>query len=183
MFPRFYLHHFALRWSHFTLSILLSLLQVRIKSLHMLCPVRALKINVAPAIGENLSSCWYVLALATVGLPHRSTEFLTGWGMLFHSLFRWLMRCVVFLYLSAFGHILLGAWLPLELFLEGSPREYLCSGRMVLTAHFYHVIYLGSLHGSGLLTGAFDRGRVAYMLLTGAFLTEKSEEQMARSPV
>ncbi len=47
--------------------------------LHMLCPVQAMKIYVeGPAIGGNLPSCWYVLVLAAVGLPHRSTEFLTG---------------------------------------------------------------------------------------------------------
>ncbi len=34
---------------------------------------------------------------------------------------RWLMRCVVFLHLSVFGRILLGAWLPLKLFSEGFP--------------------------------------------------------------
>ncbi len=85
--------------------------------LHMLCPVRALKMWTAPTIGGNPPSCWYVLVLAAVGLPHRSTEFLTGWGMLF----RWHMRCVVFLCLSASRRILLGAWLPLKLFLEGSP--------------------------------------------------------------
>ncbi len=67
----------------------------------------------APAIGGNLPSCWYVLVLAAMGLPHRSTEFLTGWG----TLSRWLMRCVVFLHLSAFGRILLGELLPLKLFL------------------------------------------------------------------
>ncbi len=45
MFPRFYPHRFAVRWSHFTLFILPPLL-------HMLCPVRALKIYV------DRSSLW-----------------------------------------------------------------------------------------------------------------------------
>ncbi len=33
----------------------------------------------APAIGGNLPSCWYVLVLAAVGLPHRSTESSITW--------------------------------------------------------------------------------------------------------
>ncbi len=71
----------------------------------------------APTFGENLPSCWCVLVLATVGLPHQSKEFITGW----ETLFRWLTRCVAFLHLSAFGRILLGAWPPLKLFSEGFP--------------------------------------------------------------
>ncbi len=100
MFPRFYLHRFALRWSHFTLSILLLLLQARMEG--FTCSVLSelwRSMWTAPAIGGNLPSCWYVLVLAAMGLPHRSTEFLTGWG----TLSRWLMRCVVFLHLSAFA--------------------------------------------------------------------------------
>ncbi len=65
---------------------------------------------------ENLPICLCALVLAAVDLPHRNTEFLTGWG----TLFRWLMRCVAFLHLSAFGRTLLGAWPPLELFSEES---------------------------------------------------------------
>ncbi len=39
-----------------------------------------------------------------------------------HRISHWvnLMRCVAFVHLSAFGHILLGAWLPLNLFSEES---------------------------------------------------------------
>ncbi len=48
--------------------------------LHMLCPVDLWRsMWTAPAIGGNLPSCWYVLVLVAMGLPHRSTEFLTGW--------------------------------------------------------------------------------------------------------
>ncbi len=49
------------------------------ESLHMLCPVRALKINVDHSkIGKSLPSCWCALVLAAVDLPHQNTEFLTG---------------------------------------------------------------------------------------------------------
>ncbi len=41
----------------------------------------------------------------------------------FSDLHHEISRYVVFLDLSAFGHILLGAWLPLKLFLEGSPMR------------------------------------------------------------
>ncbi len=84
--------------------------------LHMLCPVRALKIYVDRT---NIwrKCCWCVLVLAAVGFPHQSREFLTGW----ETLFRWLTRCVAFLHLSAFWRILLGAWPPLKLFSEGFP--------------------------------------------------------------
>ncbi len=86
--------------------------------LHVLCPVWALKIYVdRSSLWRQSPSYWYVLVLAAVGLPRRSTEFVTGWGMLF----RWLMRCVVFLHLSVFACILLGVWIPLKLFSEGSP--------------------------------------------------------------
>ncbi len=85
MFRRFYPHRFAPRWSHVTLSILLPLLQSRMKG--FTCSVLSehwRSMWTASVFGENPPNCWYVLVLATVDLPHRSTEFLTGWGTLFH---------------------------------------------------------------------------------------------------
>ncbi len=74
----------------------------------------------APAIGGNLPCCGTFWCWAPWAATSKQ-EFLTGWGMLFH----WLMRCVVFLHLSAFGHILLGAWLSQALF-KGVPLEDIC---------------------------------------------------------
>ncbi len=131
MFPRFYPQRFTLRWSHFTLSILLPLLQVKDERLHILCPVRALKIYVDRSnIWRKSPQLLVCFGAGRRGLAHQSKEFLTGW----EKLFRWLT--LAFLHLSAFGRILLGAWPPLKLFSEGFPRGNLCSGRMVLSAHF-----------------------------------------------
>ncbi len=158
--------------------------------------------------------------------------------------FRWLTRCVAILHLSVFGRILLGCGLLSSSFQRGSPRGYLWSGRMVLSAHFCQVLQPGTWYGSG-FSGSiclnqpyavwFDFGpdraaflawRVWYIvpkawkahaalsepmtenvsgysrnpcspnrerdaafaaklltLPTGIFSAEKSEEQMARSPV
>ncbi len=68
-------HRFALRWSHFTLSILLPLLRVRMRS--FTCSARYGHWScmwIAPRFGENPPSCWCVLVLAAVGLPHRNIE-------------------------------------------------------------------------------------------------------------
>ncbi len=145
-FPRFCPHRFALRWSHFTLSILLPLLRMRMRG--FTCSVqfklwRCMWTDLT--FGENPPSCWCVLVLAAVGLPHQNRGFHTGW----ETLFCWLTRCVAFLHLSVFGCILLGAWPPLKLFSEGFPWRYLCSRRMVLSAHFCQVLQPGSWYGSG----------------------------------
>ncbi len=95
MSPRFYPHRFALRWSRFTLFILLPHLQVWMKG--FTCSVLSelwRYMWTAPNFGENLPSCWCALVLAVMNLPLRSTEFLTGWGILLH----WLMRYVAFLH-------------------------------------------------------------------------------------
>ncbi len=87
--------------------------------LHMLCPVRALKIYV------DHSSLWrqYPQLLVCFGTGRRGLA--TSKHRIYHwvkdALYRWLMRCVVFIHLSAFGRILLGVWLPLKLFSEGFP--------------------------------------------------------------
>ncbi len=105
-FPRPCPRRSVLKWSLFTLSIPLPLLQVRMKdstcsaqSGHWSC------MWIAPKFGENLPSYWSVLVLVAAGLPRRSREFLTGWEMPF----RWRMRCGTFLHLLVFGRILLGA--------------------------------------------------------------------------
>ncbi len=55
------------------------LLRVRMRSFHMLCQVRALKLYVDRSkVGENPPSCWCVLVLAGAGLPHQNRGFLTG---------------------------------------------------------------------------------------------------------
>ncbi len=138
MFPRFYPHHFALRWSHFTLSILLLLLQARTKGFS--CSVLSvlwISMWTAPDIGGNLPSCWYVLVLDAVGLAHQSTEFLTGWG----TLFCWLMRCVVFLHLSVLGRILLGAWLTSQAIFRGVPLEDICVAAWWSSPHTFIRFY------------------------------------------
>ncbi len=84
MSPRFYLHRFTLKWSCFTPFILLHLLQVRMRG--FTCSVLSelwRYMWTAPKFGESLPSCWCALVLAAVDLPHRKTEFLTGWEMLF----------------------------------------------------------------------------------------------------
>ncbi len=73
--------------------------------LHLLCPVRALKLWIAPRFGENPPSYWSVLVLVAAGLPRQSRGFLTGW----ETPFRWLTRRGTFLNLLVFGRILLGA--------------------------------------------------------------------------
>ncbi len=73
--------------------------------LHLLCPVRALKLWIAPRFGENSPSYWSVLVLVAAGLPRQSRGFLTGW----ETPFRWLTRRGTFLNLLVFGRILLGA--------------------------------------------------------------------------
>ncbi len=106
--------------------------------LHMLCPVRALKIYVdRSSFGDIPPSCLYVLMLAIVGLPHRSTEFITGWMMLF----RWLMRCVVFLHLSAFGRILLGVWTSSQALFRGVPLEDICVAAVWSSPHTFIRFY------------------------------------------
>ncbi len=240
-FPRFRPHRFALRWSHFTLSILVPLLRMRMRGFHALSSSRFEDVcGPLQHLEKILPSCWCVLVLAAVGLPHQSKGFLTGWEMPF----RWLTRCVAILHLSVFGRILLGCGLLSSSFQRGSPRGYLWSGRMVLSAHFCQVLQPGSWYGSG-FSGSiclnqpyavwFDFGpdraaflawRVWYIvpkawkahaalsepmtenvsgysrnpcypnrerdaafaaklltLPTGIFSAEKSEEQMARSPV
>ncbi len=105
MFPRSCPHRFALRWSHFTLSILLPLLRVRMRDFtcsawfgHWSC------MWITPRFGEKPPSYWCVLVLAAAGLPRQSRGFPTGW----ETPFRWLMRCRTFLHLLVFGRILLG---------------------------------------------------------------------------
>ncbi len=74
--------------------------------LHMLCPVRALKLYVDRSkVLRKSSQFRSVLVLAAAGLPRRSRGFLTGW----ETPFRWLMRCRTSLLLLVFGCILLGA--------------------------------------------------------------------------
>ncbi len=95
-----------LKWSLFTLSIPLPLLQVRMRD--STCSARSGHWSctwIAPRFGENLPSYWSVLVLVAAGLPRQSREFLTGWEMPF----RWLTRCGTFLHLLVFGRILLGA--------------------------------------------------------------------------
>ncbi len=106
MFPRSCPHHFALRWSHFTLSILLPLLRVRMRD--FTCSARFRHWScmwITPRFGKKTPSYWCVLVLAAAGLPRQSRGFLTGW----ETSFRWLMRCRTFLHLLVFGRILLGA--------------------------------------------------------------------------
>ncbi len=99
-------HRFDLRWSRFTLSILLPLLQVRMRD--STCSARLGHWScmwIAPRFGENPPSYWSVLVLAAAGLPHRNRGFLTGW----ETPFCWLMRRGTSLHLLVFGRILLGA--------------------------------------------------------------------------
>ncbi len=98
-FPRSCPHRFALRWSHFTLSILLPLLRVRMRSFTCSAQFELWSCMwIAPKFGENPPSCWCVLVLAAAGLPRQSWGFLTGWEMPF----LWLVRCVAFLHLLVF---------------------------------------------------------------------------------
>ncbi len=106
MFPRSCPHRFALRWSNFTLSILLPLLRVRMRD--FTCSARFGHWScmwITPRFGEKPPSYWCVLVLAAAGLPRQSRGFPTGW----ETPFRWLMRCRTFLHLLVFGRILLGA--------------------------------------------------------------------------
>ncbi len=115
-------HRFALRWSHFTLSILLPLLRVRMRS--FTCSARYGHWScmwIAPRFGENPPSCWCVLVLAAAGLPHRNRGFLTGW----ETPFRWLMRRGTFLHLSLRAHSTRGVASSQALF-RGVPLEDLC---------------------------------------------------------
>ncbi len=67
MFPRFYLHRFILRWSHFILSILLPLLQMRMKGFTLSCmsfedlcgPLQPLEV-ISPVVG--MFQCWLLWA-------------------------------------------------------------------------------------------------------------------------
>ncbi len=105
-FPRSCSRRFDLRWSRFTLSIPLPLLQVRMRD--STCSARSGHWScmwIAPRFGENLPSYWSVLVLVAVGLPRQSRGFLTGW----ETPFCWLMRRGNSLHLLVFGRILLGA--------------------------------------------------------------------------
>ncbi len=91
----------------------------------------------APVFGDNPPSCWYVLVLAAAGLPHRSTEFS-----------HWVRDAISLVYevrglsspLSVRAHSTRSVASSQALFQRGSPRIYLCSGRMVISAHFYQVL-------------------------------------------
>ncbi len=72
----------------------------------------------------------------------------SSWFRQSYAGWRWAVP-VSFLHLSVFGCILLGAWPPLKLFSERFPWRYLCSRRMVLSAHFCQVLQPGSWYGSG----------------------------------
>ncbi len=105
-FPRSCSRRFDLRWSRFTLSIPLPLLQVRMRD--STCSARSGHWScmwIAPRFGENLPSYWSVLVLVAAGLPRQSRGFLTGW----ETPFCWLMRRGNSLHLLVFGRILLGA--------------------------------------------------------------------------
>ncbi len=74
--------------------------------LHMLCPVRALKLYVDRSkVWRKSSQLLICFGAVAAGLPHRNRGFLTGWEMPF----RWLMRRGTSLHLLVFGCILLEA--------------------------------------------------------------------------
>ncbi len=105
-FPRSCPRRSFLKWSLFTLSIPLPLLQVRMRD--STCSARSGHWScmwIAPRFGENLPSYWSVLVLVAAGLPRQSRGFLTGW----ETPFRWLMRRGNSLHLLVFGRILLEA--------------------------------------------------------------------------
>ncbi len=105
-FPRSCPRRSVLKWSLFTLSIPLPLLQVRMRD--STCSARSGHWScmwIAPKFGEDLPSYWSVLVLVAAGLPRQSREFLTGW----ETPFRWLMRRGNSLHLLVFGRILLEA--------------------------------------------------------------------------
>ncbi len=103
-FPRSCPRRSVLKWSLFTLSIPLPLLQVRMRD--STCSARSGHWScmwIAPRFGENLPSYWSVLVLVAAGLPRQSRGFLTGW----ETPFCWLMRRGNSLHLLVFGRILL----------------------------------------------------------------------------
>ncbi len=111
---------FALRWWHFTLSILHPLLQVWMKGFRysvLSKPWRSMW--TAPAIGGNIPSCWYVSVLAAVGLATSK-----------HRISHWVRDAISLDYevhglsspLSVRAHSTRSYFL-LKLFLEGSPKR------------------------------------------------------------
>ncbi len=85
--------------------------------LHMLCPVRALKVYVDRSnIWRKSPQLLVCFGAGCHGLP-TSKQRISHWV----RDASWLTRCVAFLHLSAFGHILLGAWPSLNFFSEGFP--------------------------------------------------------------
>ncbi len=106
--------------------------------LHMLCPVRALKIYV------DRSSVWRhsPLLLVCFDAGHR------GLATSKHRIYHWVNDAISLAYevrglsspLSVRAHSTRSVDFLSSSFQRGPPRRYLCSGSMVLSAHFYQVL-------------------------------------------
>ncbi len=106
--------------------------------LHMLCPVRALKIYV------DRSSVWRhsPQLLVCFDAGHR------GLATSKHRIYHWVNDAISLAYevrglsspLSVRAHSTRSVDFLSSSFQRGPPRRYLCSGSMVLSAHFYQVL-------------------------------------------
>ncbi len=138
MSPMFYLHRFALKWSCFTLFHSLPFASGEDEGLHMLCPVWALKIYV------DRSKLWRkspkLLVCFGAGLRGLATSK--------HRISHWVRDAISLAYevrglpspLSIPAHSTRGVASSQALFKWVLLGEYLCSGSMVLSTHFYQVL-------------------------------------------
>ncbi len=138
MSPMFYLNRFALKWSCFTLFILFPLLQVRMRGFTCSVPVWALKIYV------DRSKLWRkspkLLVCFGAGLRGLATSK--------HRISHWVRDAISLAYevrglpspLSIPAHSTRGVASSQALFKWVLLGEYLCSGSMVLSTHFYQVL-------------------------------------------